>query len=99
MNKDRKRVGAEWCLTPRSIGQCCVKGIERMQKEEGIGLEERHLGCGCRGMRVLGGKRRERGELEEELGHVLRMMREGENLVNGVTKSIVKLAQYYEWGT
>jgi len=99
MNKDRRRVGAEWCLTPRSIGRCCVKEIERMEKEEGRELVKRHLGCGCRGMCVLHGKRRERGELEGELGRVVRMMREGKNLVTEVTKSIAKLAQYYEWGT
>ena len=99
MNKGRRRAGAERCLRPRLIGRCYGKGIEQIQKEGGRELVEHHLDCGYTGMCVLPGTLQAKEELEGGRGHVVWMMREGENSVNVVSKSIVRLGQCHEWGT
>ena len=93
------KAGADWCLRPRLIGQCCGKGIEQIQKEGGRELVEHHLDCGYTGTRVLPGTLQVKEELEGGLGRLVWMMREGKNSVNEVSMSIVKLGRCYEWGT
>ena len=99
MNKGRRRAGAERCLRPRLIGQCCGKGIEQIQKEGGRELVEHHPDCGYTSMCVLPGTLQVKEEPEGGLGHVVWMMMEEKNSVNEVARSIVKLGQCYEWGT
>ena len=98
MNKGRMRADAERCLRPGLIEQCCEKGIERIQMEEGRELVEHHLNCGYTGMCVLLGTLQVKEELEGGLGHVVWMMREDKNLVNEVSRNIVKLGRCHEWG-
>jgi DNA-binding LacI/PurR family transcriptional regulator len=99
MSKGRRRAGAEWRLRLMLIGQCCGKGIEQMQKEGGRELVEHLLDCGYTGICVLLGTLRVKEEQEGVLGHVVWMMREEENSVNEVGRSIVTLGQCCEWGT
>ena len=100
MNKGRMRAGGEMCLKPRLIERCCVKGIERMQKEVGRELVKHHLDCVYTSMCVLLGKLQVREELEVGLERVVwMMMREEKKLVNEVLRRIVMLGQCREWGT
>jgi hypothetical protein len=73
--------------------------IERSRKEGERELVEHHLYCGYTGMCVLPGTPRVKEEQEEEQGHVVWMMMEGENSVNVVVRSTVTLGQCHEWGT
>ena len=91
MNKGRRRAGAERCLRPRLIGRCCGKGTEQIQRGGGRELVEHHLDCGYTGMYVLPGTLQVREALGGGLGHVVWMMREGNNSVDEVSRSIVTL--------
>ena len=98
-NTGRRRADAERCLRLKSIGRCCGRGIEQIQKEVGRGLVEHHLDCGYTGTCVIPETLQVKEGLEGGLGYVVLMMMEEKSSVTEVSRSIVRLGQCYEWGT